>query len=93
MINSKLFLSELELITLADDFLLCVNKTRRQSSCFAAHSTVKLTRGKAISSVTRQLNVCLQHFCVCFHPISCFEFLCFISSFAVDKFAIKTLSA
>ena len=46
MINSKLFLSELELITLADDFLLCVNKTRRQSSCFAAHSTVKLTRGK-----------------------------------------------
>ena len=46
MINSKLFLSELELITLADDFLLCVNKTRRQSSCFAALSTVKLTRGK-----------------------------------------------
>ena len=46
MINSKLFLSELELITLADDFLLCVNKTRRQSSYFAAHSTVKLTRGK-----------------------------------------------
>ena len=53
MINSKLFLSELELITLADDFLLCVNKTRRLSSCFAAHSTVKLTRGKAISGVTR----------------------------------------
>ena len=46
MINSKLFLRELELITLADDFLLCVNKTRRQLSCFAAHSTVKLTRGK-----------------------------------------------
>ena len=60
MINSKLFLSELELITLADDYLLCVNKTRRQSSCFAAHSTVKLTLGKAISGVTRQQNVCLS---------------------------------
>ena len=45
MINSKLFLGELELITMTDDFYTCVNKTRRKSSCIYAHSTVKLTHG------------------------------------------------
>ena len=44
MINSKLFLGELELITITDDFFTCVNRTRRKSSCICAHSSVKLTR-------------------------------------------------
>ena len=38
---------------------------------------------KAISGVTKQLNVCLQHFRVCFHPISCLGFC--IASFPVSQ--------
>ena len=45
MINSKLFWGKLELITMTDDFFICVNRTRRKSSCICAHSFVKLTRG------------------------------------------------
>ena len=45
MINSKLFWSELELITMTDNFFTCVKKTHHKSSCICAHSTVKLTRG------------------------------------------------
>ena len=45
MINSKLFWGELKLITMTNNFFICMNITRRKSSCICAHSTVKLTHG------------------------------------------------